>query len=206
MLVQAAEADWLAYTPVLDARQGGRPVGITSAGLVRRAAMQSVAAISGRLHLAVGSRDRRAGDGAHAQRARSTACSRAAAAAELTGAGVPTTASVDGSDRKPLPCGEIDLVGGCVGAGATGSSSSRECKNVDFTFVKDLGPTRCARRSGARGAQATRKATWAASSWRSIAGLLELPELDADGSSPSSSPGRSPRRPTTGAGCSASPS
>jgi hypothetical protein len=176
MLVQAAEADWLAYTPVLDARQGGRPVGITSAGLVRRAAMQSVAAISGRLHLASAA----ATDAPATVRTQARAVHglfEAAAAAELTGAGVPTTASVDRIDRKPLPCGEIDLVGGCVGAGGPVVVIG-ECKNVDFTFVKDLGPDQMRETVRRAAAQATRKATWAASSWRSIAGLLELPELE----------------------------
>lgn len=173
MLVQAAEADWLAYTPVLDGRLAGRPVGITSAGLVLRAAMQSVAAMSGRLHLA--------SNAATDQRATARTAARAvhglfegAAAAELTGAGVRTTASVDRIDGRPLPCGEIDLVGGCIGPVGPVVVIG-ECKNVDFTFFKDLGPDQMRDTIRHASAQARRKATWAASDWPRISGLLDLP-------------------------------
>jgi hypothetical protein len=176
VLVQAAEADWLAYTPVLDGHQAGRPVGITSAGLVLRSAMQSVAAMSGRLHLA--------SNAATDQRATARTEARAvhglfegAAAAELTGAGVPTTASVDRIDGRPLPCGEIDLVGGCVGAGGPVVVIG-ECKNVDFTFFKDLGPDQMRDTIRRASAQARRKAGWAASDWPRITGLLGLPEVE----------------------------
>jgi hypothetical protein len=176
MLVQAAEADWLAYTPVLDGRQAGRQLGITSVGLVRRAAMQSVAAISGRLHLA--------SNAATDQRATARTEARAvhglfegAAATELTAAGVRTTASVDRIDGEPLPCGEIDLVGGSVGADGPVLVIG-ECKNVDFTFFKDLGPDQMRDTIRRASAQARRKATWAASGWRRISGLLGLPEVE----------------------------
>ena len=176
VLVQAAEADWLAYTPVLDGHRAGRPAGITSAGLVLRSAMQSVAAMSGRLHLA--------SNAATDQRATARAEARAvhglfegAAAAELTGAGVRTTASVDRIDGTPLPCGEIDLVGGCVGAGGPVVVIG-ECKNVDFAFFKDLGPDQMRDTIRRASAQARRKAGWAASDWPRIAGLLGLPEVE----------------------------
>jgi hypothetical protein len=180
MLVQAAEADWLAYTPMLDGRQEGRPVGLTSTGLVLRAAMQSVTAISGRLHLASTVATGADGSDPPAVRAQARAVHglfERAAADELTGAGVPTLASLDRMDGKPLPCGEIDLVGGCAGAGGPVLVIG-ECKNVDFTFFKDLGPDQMRETIRHASAQARRKAEWAAAAanWRRFAGMLNLPE------------------------------
>ena len=180
MLVQAAETDWLAYTPVLDGRQAGRPVGITSTGLVRRAAMHSVAAISGRLHLASKAATGLAGGELATVRTQARAVHGAfeqAAAAELADAGVRTSASLDRIDGKPLPCGEIDLVGGCVGSDGPVVVIG-ECKNVDFTFFKDLGPDQMRDTIRHAAVQARRKATWAASNWRAVAGLLRLPGTD----------------------------
>lgn len=180
MLVQAAETDWLAYAPVLDGRQAGRPVGITSTGLVLRAAMHSVAAISGRLHLASNAATDLAGTELATVRTQARAVHgrfEQAAAAELADAGVQTSASLDRIDGTPLPCGEIDLVGGCVGSDGPVVVIG-ECKNVDFTFFKDLGPDQMRDTIRHAAAQARRKATWAASNWRAVAGLLRLPETE----------------------------
>jgi hypothetical protein len=180
MLVQAAEADWLAYTPVLDGRQAGRPVGVTSTGLVRRAAMQSVAAMSGRLHLASNAATGLGADEPATVRTQARAVHglfERAAADELTEAGVPTSASLERLAGRPLPCGEIDLVGGCVGAHGPVVVIG-ECKNVDFTFFKDLGPDQMRDTIRRASAQARRKATWAASNWRAIVGMVRLPETE----------------------------
>jgi hypothetical protein len=80
-------------------------------------------------------------------------------------------------DGKRLPCGEIDLVGGYVGAGSPVMVIG-ECKNVDFTFIKDLGPERMRGTLLLASGQAQRKATWAALHWRRIVRMLELPEIE----------------------------
>ncbi len=180
MLVQAAETDWLAYTPVLDGRHAGKPVGITSTGLVMRAAMHSVAAMSGRLHLASNAGTGPAGGERAIVRTQARAVHNLferAVAAELTDAGVQTSASLDRMAGKPLPCGEIDLVGGCVGTDGPVVVIG-ECKNVDFTFFKDLGPDQMRDTIRHASAQARRKATWAASDWRPVVGMLALPDLE----------------------------
>ena len=49
---------------------------------------------------------------------------------------------------------------------------------MDFTFFKDLGPDQMRDTIRHASAQARRKATWAASNWRAIVGMLRLPETE----------------------------
>ena len=180
MVVQAAEADWLACTPLLDGRQAGEPVGITSPGLVIRAAKHSAAALSGRLHLTADAARWLAAHEVGTVRAQARSVHdlfEREAATELIDAGLPASTGLQRMDGRPLPCGEIDLVAGCIGADGPVVVIG-ECKNVDFTFFKDLGMEQVRATLGHASAQARRKADWAARAWRRIVRMLALPDVE----------------------------
>lgn len=182
LLVQASSANWLGFVPLLDAQVDGVPVGLTSVGLLAQAYGQVVAALSSRLHLASNVADvepdldvtaiRAQARDVHSQFER-------AAAAECTAGGIWSISEVERMDGKRLPCGEIDILGGCVGARGP-ILLVGECKNFDFTFFKDLGPDQA--RSTIRKAtdQVIRKRSWIGLNWRKVTRWLQLPSVEPE--------------------------
>jgi hypothetical protein len=182
LLVQASSANWLGFAPLLHAQMDSVAVGLTSLGLLAQAYGQAVAAISSRLHLAsnVAAVDRGLDVAAVRAKARDVHSEfERAAAAECTAGGVPSMSGVELMDGKRLPCGEIDILGGCVGPRGPVLLVG-ECKNFDFTFFKDLGPhqARSLIRKGTD--QVIRKRSWVGLNWPRITRSLQLPSIEPE--------------------------
>jgi hypothetical protein len=182
LLVQASSVNWLGFAPLLHAQRDGASIGVTSLGLVSQAYGQAVAATSSRLHLAsnLGGVDSRPDIPAIRAKARDVHSEfERAAAAECTAGGVPSMSGVEFMNGKRLPCGEIDLLGGCVGPRGPVLLVG-ECKNFDFTFFKDLGADQ-ARNTIRRAAnQVIRKRRWVGLNWLKFARVLQLPGVEPD--------------------------
>lgn len=181
-VVQATEMDWLTYAPLLSGAHSHHvPAVLTSRYLLFRAMTTAASSVSFRLHNAVrvarrgGSRDPDEVTAITALARKFHTEFEQSVGAELSRAGMTVSCGLESLRGRPLPCGEIDAVGGGVGVGGLPIVVVCEAKNSDLTFHKDLGIRQARELMGKAHGQATRKATWVRTHWSDIAPLLGLP-------------------------------
>jgi hypothetical protein len=179
---QATEMDWLTYAPLLSAtyHHEGKlvPAVLTSFYLLHRAASTAAGSVAFRLHNAVEVAKRR-----HSANAKHVSALvrefHAAFEHEVAGlfaaGGLTTRQGLERLNRRPIPCGEIDVIAWGPGTDRGYVVVVCEAKNNDVTFHKDLGIRQGRALMERARTQVTTKATWVAANWPDLA-----PELDAD--------------------------
>jgi hypothetical protein len=182
LVVNAAEADWLACAPLLQGQRASSPVAFTTSALVHRALTRAVSAQSVRLHLATETAKVGAPATAAAVRRRASEVHsgfEAAAAAECFKAGLFALTGVESLAGRRLACGEIDVLAGGQGVDRPVILLG-ECKNLDFTFFKDTGPTQTKEVIRRGSDQVARKRAWVAENWRTLSTTLHIPEIEPE--------------------------
>jgi len=176
---EISEADWLAHAPLLEAaylHKGQRiSAVVTSPHLLDGVRGRAASSVAHRLHNAVlaGRHMKPPVPGQIAALARGFhSAAELEVGREFEAGGMVAVCQLERLDKRPLPCGEIDVI--AIGKGLRKRLIVVVCevKNTDMVFYKDFGGQQAHDLMSRAALQARRKTAWVKANWEKLAPLF----------------------------------